>query len=65
MRNSRRIIVAFMMALSLSGAVLRADGASAKQGGICGFMLGVSYRLPPDVAPSFLATMEIVFGCDY
>jgi hypothetical protein len=66
MRNSRRIIVAFMMALSLSGAVLKADGGTApKQGGICGFMLGVSMRLPADVAPTFLATMERVFDCDF
>jgi len=65
MRNSRRIITAFIMALSLSGAVLSAETGTANQKGICGKMLGISYRLPPDIAPSFLATMEEVFGCDF
>jgi hypothetical protein len=65
MRNSRRIITAFIMALSLSGAVLSADTGTPYQKGICGKMLGVSFKLPPDVAPAFLATMEAVFGCDW
>jgi hypothetical protein len=65
MRNSRRIITAFIMALSLSGAVLSADTGTAKQGGICGFMLGISFKMPADVAPTFLATMERVFSCDW
>jgi hypothetical protein len=65
MRNSRRIVVGFIMALVLSGTALSADTGApggAKRG-TCGFLEGLLYKVGNPAIVS--AVFERVFGCDF
>jgi len=64
MRNSRRIITAFIMALALSGGIVKADtgapGGASK--GTCGFLQGLVWKVG---SPEVLTVIfERVFECD-
>lgn len=64
MRKYRRIIVAAMMALSLSGAALKADTGApgGPNRGTCGFLQGILYKVgnPAVVGVIF----DQLFDCD-
>jgi hypothetical protein len=68
MRNSRRLIVAFIMAALMSSAALKADiGApGGAQKGTCGFLQGIIYKVGNANAAAVLtALFESLFDCDF
>jgi len=65
MRQSKRIVVGFLMALALSGAIVKADTGApgGPQRGTCGFLQGILYKVGN---PAILQSVfENVFGCDF
>jgi len=66
MRNSRRIIGGFILALAMS-TMLSAD-AGAPGGasrGTCGFLQGIVYKIGnADAAARVAAIFDSLFGCD-
>ena len=65
MRNSRQIVIGFIVALTLSGAVVRADegGPGGPKRGTCGFLQGLLFKVG---SPAIVgAVFENVFGCSF
>ena len=65
MRQSRRIVVAFLMAVALSGAFVKADqgGPGGPKRGTCGFLQGILYKVGNPAIVQ--AVFERVFDCDF
>jgi hypothetical protein len=71
MRNHRQFVGAFVMAVMVAALLGIASPASADQGapggpkrGTCGFLQGILYRMPVDVAASVAVMFDNLFGCE-
>jgi hypothetical protein len=63
MRNSRRLIVAFILATLMSGVALKADTGApgGPQRGTCGFLQGILYKVG---SPAVLGVIfDAMFEC--
>jgi len=66
MRKTRQLVLGFVIATVMSGAILRAD-AGAPGGpnkGTCGFLQGILYKMPDDVAAKLGPMFEAMWSCD-
>jgi hypothetical protein len=72
MRNSRQLVGAFViaavMSVSLLGTTASAATSSGEPGGpsrgTCGFLQGILYKMPADVADTMAVLFDALFGCD-
>ena len=71
MRNPRRFVGAFVLAAMMAALLGTASPASADIGapggpnkGTCGFLQGILYRMPDDVAAKIGPIFESLFSCD-
>ena len=71
MRNSRQFVGAFVLAVmmaTLLGTVtpVLADAGApgGPQRGTCGFLQGILYKMPDDVAAVMAGLFNELFGCD-
>jgi hypothetical protein len=73
MRNSRQLVGAFViaavMSVSLLGTTASAATSSGAPGGpsrgTCGFLQGILYKMPVEVAEAMAPLFESLFGCDF
>ncbi len=71
MRNYRQFVGALVMAVMIAAFLGTAIPASADQGapggpnrGTCGFLQGILYKMPDDVAAKIAVIFDNLFGCD-
>jgi hypothetical protein len=71
MRNYRQFVGAFVMAVIVAATLASATPVSADTGapggakkGTCGFLQGILYKMPDDVAASLTVIFDNLFGCD-
>jgi hypothetical protein len=71
MRNYRQFVGALVMAVMIAAFLGTASPASADAGapgganrGTCGFLQGILYKMPVDVATSVAVIFDNLFGCD-
>ena len=71
MRNHRQFVGAFVMAVMVAALLGTATPASADTGapggakrGTCGFLQGILYKMPDDVAAKMAVVFDNLFGCD-
>ena len=71
MRKKRQFIGAFVMAVTVAVLLGTATWASADAGapggpgkGTCGFLQGILYKMPADVATAMASVFDTLFGCD-
>jgi hypothetical protein len=71
MRNYRQFVGAFVMAVMIAAFLGSATPASADAGapggpsrGTCGFLQGILYKMPDDVAAKVAVIFDHLFGCD-
>ena len=71
MRNPRQFVGAFVLAATMASLLGTARPASADQGapggpnkGTCGFLQGILYKMPDDVAAKIGPMFENLFSCD-
>lgn len=64
MGKSGRIVIAFIVAVSLSGAALRADTGApgGPSRGTCGFLQGILYKAAS--ATDLVGIFDSIFDCD-
>jgi type IV secretory pathway VirB2 component (pilin) len=71
MRNYRQFVGALVMAVMIAAFLATAKPAFADSGapggptkGTCGFLQGILYKMPADVAESVAVIFDNLFGCD-
>ena len=71
MRNPRQFVGAFVLAAMMAALLGTARPASADTGapggpnkGTCGFLQGILYKMPDDVAAKIGPMFENLFSCD-
>ena len=71
MRNPRQFVGAFVLAAMMAALLGTARPASADIGapggpkkGTCGFLQGILYKMPDDVAAALAPLFNELFGCD-
>jgi hypothetical protein len=71
MRNPRQFVGAFVLAATMASLLGSASPASADVGapggaakGTCGFLQGILYKMPPDVAAALAPLFNELFSCD-
>jgi hypothetical protein len=71
MRNPRQFVGAFVLAAMMAALLGTASPASADSGapggpskGTCGFLQGILYKMPPDVAAALAPLFNELFDCE-
>jgi len=71
MRNPRQFVGALVLAVMMATLLGTTRPLSADEGlpggpnrGTCGFLQGILYKMPPDVAARIAVIFDVLFDCD-